>query len=319
MRRTRWVGVGVTMLAAVMLSSCGGVQSNSGSDNGRPSGTQLQQSSQSKNQSSSGQAGRPARDPTPGEWPDTYSSPADLDGELDEAWLDCAPHNNPDPTSFTWKRASDHGAVWLHAETSGSLGKQQASCMDDELDIHSASAPGSSWRVESFGDYERYQRKADGSFDVVWKYADRVRDSLTVKADSYQVRLPYSWLGEFTAQVNGDDVAILSREHPDYALCSFALVDPSMPVNGGDISSSLITQVGVGAGNVVMWAKRWAFMAAMDPTTVDADAAEDVTDLQTGDGVDHDTLLAQVSGGDYSGLFKIDDYLKARVSIEEKG
>ena len=305
------------VLAAVTLSSCAGPHMDTKAESSPHEQSNARQEKGRAGQSET--TGTPTQDPTPGEWTETHTNRSDLDGELDEAWLDCAPHSNPDAANFAWKRASNHDGVWLHTTSNGSMGNAQLSCMDDELDIRTSSKPGSAWTVESFGDYERYQRESGGSLDVVWKYTDRVREALTVKADSYQVRLPYSWQGEFTAQVNGNDIVVNDREHPQYRLVSFTLVNPSSPVNAGDIASSLIDTVAVAAGDVQMSTSRWAYMAAMDPTSVDGDAVEDVTELQTGDSVDYDTLIAQVKSGDNSNLFKIDDYLKAHVIIEERG
>lgn len=64
-----------------------------------------------------------------------------------------------------------------------------------------------------------------------------------------------------------------------------------------------------------MWASRWALIAATDQSSASVDDVEDVTELQTGDTADYGLLIKEVQSGDNSGLFAIDDYLKAHVVI----
>ena len=61
-----------------------------------------QQTNTQKQQDKSGSdsAKTTVADPPQGNWTETYSSPTDLDGELDKAWLKCTPQNNPDPEAF---------------------------------------------------------------------------------------------------------------------------------------------------------------------------------------------------------------------------
>lgn len=325
MPRNRRFAIAAMLLSAIMLplAACGPAQNTAQQATQGDRKTQSRAANPENPENPATPEAKTAQDPTTGEWTEVFSDMADLDGELDEAWLDCAPQNNPNPESFAWKRTTDHDGVWLHTDPKLTLGSTQLSCMRDELDIHASGAPSADWTMTTFGNWDQYQRKTSDSYDVVWKYSAKVRESLTVKAKLYQVTLPYSWLGEFTATVDGDgdgdEVRVVSREHPDYELCRFTLVNPNIPVNAGDIGNSLITSADVTAGSVQMWAKRWPFIAATSPQSVDSDAAEDVTELQTGDSLDYDTLIPQITAGDTSNLFRIDDYLKSHISISKRG
>lgn len=136
-----------------LMTACGSNQSAqvSNQPTKQQSNTQSQQ-----NKSDSDSADTAIADPTQGNWTEAYSSPNDLDGELDDAWLDCTPHNNPNPESFAWKRSTDHSKVWLHV-TEGTLdGTTQRSCMADELDIADAAEFTDCWAKTKLGDHNRF-------------------------------------------------------------------------------------------------------------------------------------------------------------------
>ena len=131
MRHRRFAMVLLVPLIA-LLASCGTPQSAPTTE---PKKQQSSQTPKSNSNTDSNQQKTVVDDPTQGNWTDAYSGPSDLDGELDEAWLDCAPHNAPDPEAFSWKRSTDHSKVWMHATEGGMDGSSQRSCMADELDI----------------------------------------------------------------------------------------------------------------------------------------------------------------------------------------
>lgn len=83
-----------------LITACGANQSAQTTE------AQSQQQTNTHSQqdkSGSDSAKTTVADPTQGNWTETYSSPTDLGGELDKAWLKCAPQNNPDPEAFAWK------------------------------------------------------------------------------------------------------------------------------------------------------------------------------------------------------------------------
>lgn len=308
MRHRRFAVVLLVPLIA-LLASCGTPQSAPTTE---PKKQQSSQTPKSNSKTDSNQQKTVVDDPTQGDWTDAYSGPSDLDGELDEAWLDCAPHNAPDPEAFSWKRSTDHSKVWMHATEGGMDGSSQRSCIADELDIADTADLSDSWTVTSLGDYDRYQKRSGNVINIVWQYSDAVKKSLTVESDSYRVTLPYSWHNKITTSVDGSTITVTDREHPKYALCTFQVSDSS---NAGDIGTSLIQKYQAGNTPVQMWATRWAFVAASDPASISADDAEDVTDLQTGGTIEYDSISAQIRAGDTSGVFAIDDYLKAHIAV----
>ena len=200
----------------------------------------------------------------------------------------------------------------MHATEGGMDGSSQRSCMADELDIADTADLSDSWTVTSLGDYDRYQKHSGNVINIVWQYSDAVKKSLTMESDSYRVTLPYSWHNKITTSVDGSTITVTDREHPKYELCTFQVSDSS---NAGDIGTSLIQKYQAGNTPVQMWATRWAFVAASDPASISADDAEDVTDLQTGGTVEYDSISAQIRAGDTSGVFAIDDYLKAHIAV----
>lgn len=192
-------------------------------------------------------------DPTQGDWTETYSSPTDLDGELDKAWLKCAPQNNPDPEAFAWKRSTNHSKIWLHATKGRMNGATQRSCMADELDIPDATELTTSWTKTALGDYDRIQRQSNNSIDIVWQYSNAVTASLSAQTDSYRVTLPYSWHNEVSISVDGNTITVTDKEHPNYSLCTFKV---SSDTNTGDIGNSPIERYQIGDTPVQLWATR---------------------------------------------------------------
>lgn len=85
--------------------------------------------------------------------------------------------------------------------------------------------------------------------------------------------------------------------------------------NAGDIGNSLIERYQIGDMPVQLWATRRAFGAVTDPASISAEDAEDVTELQTGDTIDHESPISQIQSGDYSGLFTIDEFLKTHITV----
>lgn len=71
--------------------------------------------------------------------------------------------------------------------------------------------------------------------------------------------------------------------------------------DAGDIGNSLIERYQIGDMPVQLWATRRAFGAVTDPASISAEDAEDVTELQTGDTIDHESPISQIQSGDYSG------------------
>lgn len=281
-------------------------------DHGITAAATNQHTQKQQDKSGSDSAKTTVADPTQGNWTETYSSPTDLDGELDKAWLKCAPQNNPDPEAFAWKRSTDHSKVWLHATKGQMDGATQRSCMADELDIPDATELTTSWTKTALGDYDRIQRQSNNSIDIVWQYSNAVTASLSAQTDSYRVTLPYSWHNEVSISVDGNTITVTDKEHPNYSLCTFKV---SSDTNAGDIGNSLIERYQIGDTPVQLWATRWAFVAVTDPSSISAEDAEDITELQTGDTIDYESLISQVQSGDYSGLFTIDEFLKAHITV----
>ena len=281
-------------------------------DHGITAAATNQHTQKQQDKSGSDSAKTTVADPTQGNWTETYSSPTDLDGELDKAWLKCAPQNNPDPEAFAWKRSTDHSKVWLHATKGQMDGATQRSCMANELDIPDATELTTSWTKTALGDYDRIQRQSNNSIDIVWQYSNAVTASLSAQTDSYRVTLPYSWHNEVSISVDGNTITVTDKEHPNYSLCTFKV---SSDTNAGDIGNSLIERYQIGDTPVQLWATRWAFVAVTDPSSISAEDAEDITELQTGDTIDYESLISQVQSGDYSGLFTIDEFLKAHITV----
>lgn len=281
-------------------------------DHGLTAAATNQHTQKQQDKSGSDSAKTTVADPTQGNWTETYSSPTDLDGELDKAWLKCAPQNNPDPEAFAWKRSTDHSKVWLHATKGQMDGATQRSCMANELDIPDATELTTSWTKTALGDYDRIQRQSNNSIDIVWQYSNAVTASLSAQTDSYRVTLPYSWHNEVSISVDGNTITVTDKEHPNYSLCTFKV---SSDTNAGDIGNSLIERYQIGDTPVQLWATRWAFVAVTDPSSISAEDAEDITELQTGDTIDYESLISQVQSGDYSGLFTIDEFLKAHITV----
>ena len=177
------------VLPLALITACGADQSAQATE--APSQQQTNTHSQ-QDKSDSDSAKTSVADPTQGDWTETYSSPTDLDGELDKAWLKCAPQNNPDPEAFAWKRSTNHSKIWLHATKGRMNGATQRSCMADELDIPDATELTTSWTKTALGDYDRIQRQSNNSIDIVWQYSNAVTASLSAQTDSYRVTLPYS-------------------------------------------------------------------------------------------------------------------------------
>lgn len=190
-------------------------------DHGITAAATNQHTQKQQDKSGSDSAKTTVADPTQGNWTETYSSPTDLDGELDKAWLKCAPQNNPDPEAFAWKRSTDHSKVWLHATKGQMDGATQRSCMADELDIPDATELTTSWTKTALGDYDRIQRQSNNSIDIVWQYSNAVTASLSAQTDSYRVTLPYSWHNEVSISVDGNTITVTDKEHPNYSLCTF--------------------------------------------------------------------------------------------------
>ena len=292
-----------------LITACGANQSAQTTE------AQSQQQTNTHSQqdkSGSDSAKTTVADPTQGNWTETYSSPTDLGGDLDKAWLKCAPQNNPDPEAFAWKRSTDHSKVWLHATEGQMDGATQRSCMADELDIPDATELTDSWTKTAVGDYDRIQRQNNNSIDIVWQYSDAVTASLSAQTDSYRVTLPYFWHNEINISVDGSTITVTDKEHSNYSLCTFKV---SSDTNAGDIGNSLIERYQIGDTPVQLWATRWAFVAVTDPSSISAEDAEDITELQTGDTIDYESLISQVQSGDYSGLFTIDEFLKAHITV----
>lgn len=85
------------VLPLALITACGADQSAQATE------AQSQQQTNTHSQqdkSGSDSAKTTVADPPQGNWTETYSSPTDLDGELDKAWLKCTPQNNPDPEAF---------------------------------------------------------------------------------------------------------------------------------------------------------------------------------------------------------------------------
>lgn len=340
-RLTTCISILFTICVVLNTTACGNTQPHTAEQNyaGSSQNTPAAPTEQSTDQNTNQQTpqSNTATDPTSDtNWTESFTQRSELDGELDEVWLKCAPQNNPAPNDFSWKRAADHSKVWLHSSQT-TLGTAQRDCMDDELDlddtVRSSSTSVSSampdWAQVSSDEYVRYERINSDSTDIVWAY-DRIarRQLTTTTANGYTVTLPYAWLGKarFVPETGTDDLAVVSNEHPQYELCRFTVTDADSGTNGddattdgmnsaGDIGNSLIVATQVNGKTVQMWATRWAFVAATDPGKISTDDAEDITELQTGDSVDFDTLMRQVGDGDYSGLFAIDEYLKTHVTI----
>lgn len=310
MRHRRFIALLLVPLFALM-TACGSNQSAQAPEQQTKQQTNTQ-SQQKKPNSNSDSTDTAVADPTQGDWTEAYSSPTNLDGELDEAWLKCATHNNPDPEAFAWKRSTDHSKVWLHATRGQMDGATQRSCMADELDIPDATKLTSSWTKTALGDYDRIQRQSNNSIDIVWQYSNAVTASLSAQTDSYRVTLPYSWHNEVSISVDGNTITVTDKEHPNYSLCTFKV---SSDTNAGDIGNSLIERYQIGDTPVQLWATRWAFGAVTDPASISAEDAEDVTELQTGDTIDYESLINQIQSGDYSGLFTIDEFLKAHITV----
>lgn len=310
MRHRRFIVLLLVPLFALM-TACGSSQSVQAPEQQTKQQTNTQ-SQQKKPNSDSDSTDAAVADPTQGDWTEAYSSPTDLDGELDEAWLKCAPHNNPNLESFTWKRSTDHSKVWLHATKGQMDGATQRSCMADELDIPNATKLTGSWTKTALGDYDRIQRQSNDIIDIVWQYSDTVKASLSAQTNSYRVTLPYSWHDEVSISVDGDTITVADKEHPNYSLCTFKV---SSNANAGDIGNSLIERYQIGDTPVQLWATRWAFVATTSLSSISTEDAEEITELQTGDTVDYESLISQIQSGDYSGLLTIDEFLKAHITV----
>lgn len=112
--------------------------------------------------------------------------------------------------------------------------------------------------------------------------------------------------------MDGNTITVTDKEHPNYSLCTFKV---SSDTNTGDIGNSPIERYQIGDMPVQLWATRRAFGAVTDPASISAEDAEDVTELQTGDTIDHESPISQIQSGDYSGLFTIDEFLKAHITV----
>ncbi|CUN18028.1 hypothetical protein [Bifidobacterium bifidum] len=191
-------------------------------------------------------------------------------------------------------------------------GATQRSCMADELDIPDTTKLTDSWTKTSVGDYDRIQRQSSNTIDIVWQYSDKVTASLSAQTDSYRVTLPYSWHNEVSTSVDDSTITVTDKDRPNYSLCTFKV---SSDTNAGDIGNSLIERYQIGDTPVQLWATRWAFVTVTAPSSISAEDAEDVTELQTGDTVDYESLISQIQSGDYSGLFTTDEFLKVHITV----
>lgn len=128
---------------------------------------------------------------------------------------------------------------------------------------------------------------------VAAKKDEEAKRARRVQAADYEFLIPEQWVGRVDAQVDGNDVKIVSKQYPRLTVCTLSYRSDDSDEVRGDYMDSWVGEsdsFNASGAHAEIWARRWGLFISelsaknsQDPDDYySADEAQEIVDLQSG-------------------------------------